>query len=421
MNSETAQTTLPQKNLYTKQNLFLLRQLCSPSVPFVSKRIYMRLASLIWSNFLAQLSHESKILFHGISLGYAFQAYFMVPYQIHTAVNLLLCFGLLLFAASSIACTLVTSVEQLILWRFIQGLGCGAITGIASTMVFDVFPSKQSAQLITILNSFVTGMMAAAPMLGSWINLRFGLQMNFIVVAIGAVLSLAATFFLVTESHPAANRRPFSLMQTLKDYQSLFTNVTYVGNTLIWTTMFGMLIVFTSNLSLIYIDHLQRDPGIFGYYQASVMTSFFIASLVASRFIAKFGTRTTILIGNTCFIIGAVALALFAQASTPSPLALTAAMALSSAGVAIGGVIYFVESLADFTEAKGASTALSQSIRLIVGAGMIALASVAFNGTVKPIAIMGLTTGGDPILTTLMVQRRQRKPANQKISHGMPL
>ena len=153
--------------------------------------------------------------------------------------------------------------------------------------------------------------------------------------------------------------------------------------------MFGLLVVFTANLSLIFIDHLHVDPAYFGFYQASVMTTFFVASLLAAGCIGKFGSSTTKKIGNACFG-GGVIYALFAQANHPSPLALTIAMSLASAGVAIACVIYFIDSLSDFPEAKGAANALAQALRLVVGAGMIGLASTLFNGSMKPIALMGI-------------------------------
>lgn len=319
----------------------------------------------------------------------------------------LLCFGLLLFTLSSIACTVATTVDQLVVLRFIQGLGCGAITGIASTMVFDVFPKNQSAQLITVLNSFITGMMAVAPLLGSWINLQFGWQMNFIVVAIGAVLSLLITYFLVAETHAVTQRHPFNVGHILGEYKALLTNFTFMGNSFIWTTMFGMLIVFTSNLSLIYIDYLHVDPVYFGFYQAAVMTTFFVSSLLASGSISRFGTSITKWIGNGCFIGGALLLMIFAQPIQPDPFKLTLAMSLCSAGVAIACVIYFMDSMADFPNAKGAANALAQSLRLIVGAGMIALAASAFNGTIMPIALMAMATVVGFAVITLRLKKQK--------------
>jgi DHA1 family bicyclomycin/chloramphenicol resistance-like MFS transporter len=317
--------------------------------------------------------------------------------------------GLVLFALSSIACTYVNSIEQLIFWRFMQGVGGGAISGIASTMVFDVFPSKQSAQLITILNSFVTGMMACAPLLGSWLNLRFGWRINFIVVAVFAVLSLLFAVFLLTETQPADKRRPFEPGQILRDYRTLLTSVSFMANTIIWTTMFGLLMAFTSNLSLIFIEYLKVDPEYFGFYQASIMTAFFLASLAAAKLIGKYGMLVTKRIGNGLAGFGAIALIALGLGDAPWPLILTIAMSLISAGVAISGVVYFVDSMADFPEAKGTTNALSQSLRLLVSAGMVGISAALFNGSIKPISMMA---AGSILLVGGLMWLVQKRSAN---------
>ena len=184
-----------EKLIFSRQNYYLLMAvtLCF-GVFCIETDIYApSLPDMV--HFLTQQKPTSRISLLGILSVYVCRDYFTVHYQTLMVANLYYVLGYLSLQPVVFACTLVTTDDQLILWRFIQGLGCGAITSIASTMFFDAFPKNQSAQIITILNSFITGMMAAAPLIGSWINLKFGWQMNFIVVAVGAVLSFITTFF----------------------------------------------------------------------------------------------------------------------------------------------------------------------------------------------------------------------------------
>lgn len=321
----------------------------------------------------------------------------------------LLCSGLLIFSLSSVACTFATSVEQLIFFRFLQGLGCGAITGIGPAMVFDVFPSKESAKLITILNSFVTGMIALAPLVGSWVNLAFGWRMNFIIVAVISVLTFVTAIFLLQETLPQSKRSTFDLKGMLKDYGGLLIHFNFMGHTIIWTSIFGMLILFTANQSLIFIEYLHVDPKVFGYYQAAVMATFFAGSLIANRIIEWFGMQTAKRIGNTAFVLGTLSLALVAQASPPSPLFLTLSMCLASSGVAISGTIHYVDSIAD-TDGKGAATALGQAMRLIVSAIMVAIGTLTFNGSMQPIVMIGLGTVALMLFLLLGLRKPQISP-----------
>jgi DHA1 family bicyclomycin/chloramphenicol resistance-like MFS transporter len=313
----------------------------------------------------------------------------------------LLCAGLGLFAVSSIACMMVTTVDQLIFWRFAQGMGGGAVTGICTAMVFDAFPKETSARLIAVLNSFVTGIMALAPLVGSWVNIYFGWRMNFAVIAVLAALSFLATFFLVKETHPVSKRTPLKVSGILKEYHSMLSNLTFITNTLIWTIMFGLMMVFVSNLSLIYIDHLNVSESIFGFYQASIMTAFFVGSLVASQCIAKLGMEKTKHLGNILFAIGAIGLVLLVFLGLSLPLALTLLMGLVSAGMALCCTIYYVNAMADFPHATGTLAALSQGLRLVISAGMIGLSSKLFTGSMAPVAYI---TGVSFVLIVVLYQ-----------------
>ncbi len=69
--------------------------------------------------------------------------------------------GFLLYIVGSLACALALSIEQLILFRVIQGFGAGNITAIATALIKDCFSGKIKSKVLAAVQ--VMGVLA--PML----------------------------------------------------------------------------------------------------------------------------------------------------------------------------------------------------------------------------------------------------------------
>lgn len=52
-------------------------------------------------------------------------------------------FSIILFTVASVMCGLSTSIWELVFWRFIQGLGGGALLSTSQSILFDAFPLNQ--------------------------------------------------------------------------------------------------------------------------------------------------------------------------------------------------------------------------------------------------------------------------------------
>jgi len=373
---------------YSRQNLTLLGAVTLAFVTFcVETDIYAPSFPDMMSHFATNESTIQYILtanFIGLFLSTLVFGPLSDSYGRKPALSA----GLVLFALSSVFCMWVGAIEQLIIWRFFQGIGAGAITGVGTAMVLDTFPKDTSARLIAVLNSIVTGMMASAPLIGSWVNILWGWRMNFAIIAVLALLSLFVTVGLVKETLPAQKRTPLSVRGILLEYWAMLSNPTFMRNTLMWSLMFSLLMVFVANLSLVYIEYWKVPEALFGLYQTAIMATFFVASLITAQMIAYCGMEKTKHWGNAFFAIGVVGVAVLAITERVLPIPLTISMCFCSAGVALSCTIYYVDGLKDFPNAAGTLGALSQAVRLFISAAMVAIASALFTGSMQPVGYM---------------------------------
>jgi DHA1 family bicyclomycin/chloramphenicol resistance-like MFS transporter len=92
--------------------------------------------------------------------------------------------------------------------------------------------------------------MAAAPILGSFLNIYFGWQANFFLLAVLASLSFLDSYFYLVETLVPENRILLSWQQALKDYGTVLTSFPYMAAACIAYFLLAGMIVFVANLSL---------------------------------------------------------------------------------------------------------------------------------------------------------------------------
>ncbi|MGI2327373.1 MDR family MFS transporter [Planococcus sp. YIM B11945] len=114
--------------------------------------------------------------------------------------------GILLFLIGSLLCGLATSMEELILYRFLQGIGAGAVMPIATTIVGDIYSAEERAKIQGYLSS-VWGISAVTgPAIGGVLVATIGWKYVFWVNIPLGILALAGVMLFLVE--PAKQQKP---------------------------------------------------------------------------------------------------------------------------------------------------------------------------------------------------------------------
>lgn len=105
--------------------------------------------------------------------------------------------GLLIFVIGSSLCGLAQSMEQLILFRAIQGIGAGAIMPVTSTIIADIYPFEKRAKIMG-LNGAAWGIAGIfGPLFGGFIVDHLSWHWIFYInVPIGIVTIILISLFL---------------------------------------------------------------------------------------------------------------------------------------------------------------------------------------------------------------------------------
>ncbi|MGG3890516.1 MDR family MFS transporter [Metabacillus fastidiosus] len=79
-------------------------------------------------------------------------------------------FGLIVFLLGSILCGTAQSIEQLSLYRAIQGIGGGALIPITFTILFDIFPPEKRGKMTGLFGAVFGLSSVFGPLLGAYIT-----------------------------------------------------------------------------------------------------------------------------------------------------------------------------------------------------------------------------------------------------------
>ncbi len=162
-------------------------------------------------------------------------------------------FGLLLFALSSLLCSLAFSGTSLVLFRFMQGIGSAMIASTGVAMVTSAYPPQERGKVLGINTSAVYVGLSLGPILGGFITQNFGWRILFLFPIF---LALPAIFAIlkVRQEWAEAKGEKFDLAGSLMYSISLFMLI--YGFSHLPETQ-GFLLVFAGVLALFTFAFLE--------------------------------------------------------------------------------------------------------------------------------------------------------------------
>jgi DHA2 family multidrug resistance protein len=120
--------------------------------------------------------------------------------------NLLLA-AVSLFTLFSALCGLAGTLEQMVLFRFLQGAAGAALVPLAQSTLLDINPREKQPAAMALWGMAMTGVQAAGPTLGGWLTENYSWRWVFLInVPLGIIAFLVLLAFMSPAGRPA--RRP---------------------------------------------------------------------------------------------------------------------------------------------------------------------------------------------------------------------
>lgn len=319
-----------------------------------------------------------------------------------------------LFLAGSVMTLFAQNLDQMLLGRILQGLGSGGCFTLGTAIIFDAFQKEKAIKALNSLNTIIPLLMAAAPMLGGYLNLAFGFRSNFLAIAILVLASLIVCLFFFDETLAKEKRTSFQIKSILKDFKQAFSSLPFWQLTIVTSLLFAGYIAFLSGTSVLFVIEFGMSKAAFPFVQAAILGGWVVGSLFLSRAITKWGIPTVKKAGTVLCVMGGLALCVVTFIAPRDPYLLTSGIVLYAFGANWIIGLYFPEGMEILPHIKGITASLLTSARLLIAALVLGLTSSLYNATVYPLTAVIFATIV-VILPILVLYEKKRAISSREI------
>ena len=297
--------------------------------------------------------------------------------------------GLVLFVIASIFCSTTDSLNSLIFWRVIQGIGASVGSVMSRAMIRDVSNASETARSL----SRVTAIMGISPMIAPVIG-GIGYQIFgnpngiFIITAAIGILVLTAILLLLPETRNAALVESASKEPWSDKYRYLLGSKVFVGSSLIYAFTTGAFFAILAVASTVFYNDLGIDSAGFGFIWSGLTILYTVSAFMAGTLSSKYGLMKVLLFGVLLNVIAG--LLFYSLVKVFDVTLISVIVPLVIMFFAHGYIVpmSLAKAVSGRPEIAGSSSGLSSAIGLVIGGMFSVLSGLVFDGRLLPIALI---------------------------------
>jgi MFS transporter, DHA1 family, multidrug resistance protein len=290
--------------------------------------------------------------------------------------------GTVLFVVACIGCSLSTTIEELLLFRFIQGVGACVGPTLARAVARDVFGPKRAARALSLIAMLMALAPAIAPTMGSILMLWLPWPSIFVFLAVYGVAMLVLIRIFLAESLP--QRQSLHPLSIARNYGQLLRSPMFMIATFASGFVYAGLLAYLSSSSFVYIDMLGVPVQYFGFIFLTSVAGYMLGSALSARLSRSYDSEQTVLVGAAlaAAAVGAMWLGTLLLPRSVTVLALP--MMFYSTGMGLVLPNAMAVALRPFPHIAGTASALLGFIQMSLSASATALVGTYLKDTPAP-------------------------------------
>lgn len=273
--------------------------------------------------------------------------------------------GMLLYVVASVGSTFSASMDQLIVWRALQGVAMGAGVMCARAIVRDLYAPVDGAR---IMSKGLTGLgviaCASAP-LGGLLAQSLGWRVALMALAVFGAGTLLVVALRFEETLAQKNPRALEPVTLLRTWWTILQNPTFWAFTLLATTSYGGLFTFLAASSFVFIQVLGLSQPAYGLAMFTMSLSYILGTFICRRLLPRFGVRKTVALAGVCTLTAGTSMGLLALAGVQHVAAIMLPFYLFMLAHGVHQPCGQSGAVGPFPQAAGAASALSGFMMMI--------------------------------------------------------
>jgi DHA1 family bicyclomycin/chloramphenicol resistance-like MFS transporter len=311
--------------------------------------------------------------------------------------------GISLFVAASLGCAQASSIDELILYRFLQGVGACVGPTLARAIARDIFGPRQAARALAQIAMIMALAPAVAPTLGGILLQFFHWSVIFLVLAAYALVAIVFIIRKLPESLPQV--QSLHPLEISRNYLQLLRSVHYLVTTCASSLLYTGMIAFLSGSSFIFIDMMGVSTAHFGLLFLPTVAGYILGNAISTRLAHGREPEQVMWVGAKLGLAGAVCMVV-ASELTRVPLGIVLPMSLYSMALGIVLPHAMAAALRPFPHMAGTASALLGFIQMGLSSVGGAVVGASLVDSARPMTMMILMLS---CVSCLMIKGLQQR------------
>jgi DHA1 family bicyclomycin/chloramphenicol resistance-like MFS transporter len=302
-------------------------------------------------------------------------------------------FGIFVFAVASFFISQSESIYAFIIFRIFQGIGGGVSWSVGMAILHDIYTGKSFAKAMLALQTVMGMMFIVSPALGGYIGGIIYWRGSFnLMAALGIILFVYSVFFLPeTLQH---TKSKVKIKNILSNYKALFTNGSYVKYLIIKVLLVSAAMINVTNMPLIFVETYNTSTNFCGILLGCGGTMFLIGAGISSKLLDYISARDIIKYALLLILMSDILMIIAQWLDFLTAIRIQVIKSPCLLGIAaiMGNASH--KAISAIPKLSGSASSIMVAMELLIGAVLLEIVSMFYNGTIYPIEIFTLAAVG---------------------------
>lgn len=326
--------------------------------------------------------------------------------------------SLLLYILASAGCIWVTSVEQLIVLRFLQAVGGAGALVLARTVVRDLYPLSEAARVLSLMHVIAMVATLLAPIMGTYLVLLGGWRIIFVMLFLLGAGCLFAVATSLQESLPVSSRT-HSVLGSFRHYVTVLRDPLALCYILAMGLSVGGMFAFITASPFLFIHHFGFSPRAFSLLFGLNIVGIILATVVNARLVRRLGPLQMLGVGSLVAACAGALLIIIGLTGWGQPFSITAGVLLFMGISGLIGANCIASLMSLFPGNAGAAVGLGISLQFACGALFSWLVSALADGTARPMCLVIGFAGLGSLACYRAIRHLMRQPQRQAVRRAL--
>lgn len=351
----------------------------------VTTDLYLPALPSITEGFGASMA-QAQLTLTALLLAFGLSQFIWGPLSDRFGRRPILLVGTSAYVLASVASTLAPTMDQLIVWRTVQGAAMGAAVMCARAIVRDLHTPVEGAHIMSKGQTGLGLIACLSGPIGGLLSDAFGWRITLLALSLFGAATLAVVALRFEETVRPQNRlalRPAALLRT---WLGIARNPTFWAFSALSTATYAGLFTFLASSSFVFIKVLGLTRTQYGFVMFTMPLSYIGGTFLCRRLLPRFGVRRTVAIAGWFTLAGGTLMGVLALAGLHNGWALMLPFYVYMLAHGVHQPCSQSGAVGPFPQAAGAASALNGFLMMLAAFVVGGWLGTHMDGTVLPMA-----------------------------------